>query len=808
VLRAQCALVWERAWPSLAGALLVVALFLGVSWFGVWDIVPPVVRIMGVVLFTLLFVATLLPLAQVRWPSRTRALTRIDQKSGGQHRPASSLDDQLAQSGDDPLTHQLWKVHQARIRAVAQDLHAGIPRSDVPVRDPFALRAIIILGAGVAFFAAGADRLPRISQAFDWSGWRVAAVPARVDAWVAPPAYTRKPPVFLTREGAAADPVTVPAGSIVVVRTSAGELNPTASGDIENTPEETPKPLEKRWVLKGNARLRIDPSQGEAREWVFNVTPDTPPAIAFTAPPQGTVRNILQLSYILNDDYGVASAEAVIEPAEERIASPLARPLYGPPEAKLLLPSGHNRSGKAQTQIDLTAHPWAGAHVRIQAKAVDDRGQTGLSKAVETMLPQRHFNDPVAKALVELRRLLSIDVGNRERVATGLDALSLYPDDFNIAPSVYLGLRSGFWQLANARSDENLREVTAYMWEMALRIEDGDMPNAERDLRAAQQALKEALERGASDEEIKKLTQELRQALNKFLSEMARQAARNGQSNQPLPPNAKILTPQDLMNMLDRLENLARGGSRESAQDMLAQLQNMLDNLAQGNSRSQQGQSGQSEAMRQLEQSIQDLGRTIQEQSELRDRTFQQHQSQIDPSQPEQPQGNSDTLQNMEQQQGALKKQLGELMNKLGQLGLGGNSKFDDAAKAMGQAQGELGKNDAGSAAQSQGQALARLREGAKSLMDQLGQGSGTGQAQGQQGLPGQVAPGQARGGDVDPLGRPIRSRRYDAGDSVRVPGEIQAQRARKILEELRRRLSDPSRPQGELDYLERLIEP
>jgi hypothetical protein len=41
---------------------------------------------------------------------------------------------------------------------------------------------------------------------------------------------------------------------------------------------------------------------------------------------------------------------------------------------------------------------------------------------------------------------------------------------------------------------------------------------------------------------------------------------------------------------------------------------------------------------------------------------------------------------------------------------------------------------------------------------------------------------------------------------TVKIPGDIDVQRARRILEELRRRLGDPSRPQEELDYLERLL--
>ncbi len=38
------------------------------------------------------------------------------------------------------------------------------------------------------------------------------------------------------------------------------------------------------------------------------------------------------------------------------------------------------------------------------------------------------------------------------------------------------------------------------------------------------------------------------------------------------------------------------------------------------------------------------------------------------------------------------------------------------------------------------------------------------------------------------------------------VPHEIDMQRAREILQELRRRLGDQQRPQQELDYIERLL--
>jgi hypothetical protein len=39
------------------------------------------------------------------------------------------------------------------------------------------------------------------------------------------------------------------------------------------------------------------------------------------------------------------------------------------------------------------------------------------------------------------------------------------------------------------------------------------------------------------------------------------------------------------------------------------------------------------------------------------------------------------------------------------------------------------------------------------------------------------------------------------------VPGEIDAQRARRILQELRKRYGESYRPQLELDYIERLLQ-
>ncbi|MBN8957371.1 MAG: DUF4175 family protein, partial [Rhizobiales bacterium] len=97
--------------------------------------------------------------------------------------------------------------------------------------------------------------------------------------------------------------------------------------------------------------------------------------------------------------------------------------------------------------------------------------------------------------------------------------------------------------------------------------------------------------------------------------------------------------------------------------------------------------------------------------------------------------------------------------------------------------------------------AIDAMRKGAQNLAQQMQQGPN---GPGPNGQPGR---GQARAGqDTDPLGRPLRGRDYGDDTTVKVPGEIDVQRARRILEELRKRLADPARPQIELDYIERLL--
>jgi uncharacterized protein (TIGR02302 family) len=224
---------------------------------------------------------------------------------------------------------------------------------------------------------------------------------------------------------------------------------------------------------------------------------------------------------------------------------------------------------------------------------------------------------------------------------------------------------------------------------------------------------------------------------------------------------------------------------------------------------------------------LDELGDMIHQQQDLRDRTFKQGQDKRQQGQPRGGQSRPDQQQNqqpgnsmgdLQKNQQALRDRLNKLLDDLKNRGFGQNGQkgqqgqqgqgqdqmdqLGQAGSAMDEAQGELGDNNADSAVDSQGRALDAMRKGAQSMAQAMQQQMGQGGSPGRAGRLGQPRADQ----DTDPLGRPMRGHDFGDDTTVRVPGEIDVQRARRIIEELRKRFGDFSRSQEELDYIERLL--
>ncbi|HLA21695.1 MAG TPA: DUF4175 family protein, partial [Pseudolabrys sp.] len=243
--------------------------------------------------------------------------------------------------------------------------------------------------------------------------------------------------------------------------------------------------------------------------------------------------------------------------------------------------------------------------------------------------------------------------------------------------------------------------------------------------------------------------------------------------------------------------------------------QSMLENLQMARPGAQ-GEDGEDDMMSALDE----LSDMIRKQQQLRDRTFKEGQNQRGDRQRGQQRGKGQQqFGDLRQDQQGLRDRLNKLLEQLRQRGLGnpgqgqkgqgekgqgenGMDQLGSAGDAMGQAEGELGEGDADGAVGSQGRALEAMRKGAQGLAQSMEQNGMMGQGPGQPRRTGRARANQ----DTDPLGRPLRGRDYGDDVTVKVPGEIDAQRARRILEELRKRFGESARPQLELDYIERLL--
>jgi uncharacterized protein (TIGR02302 family) len=814
--RARGSLFWERLWPALAGLATVIGLFLAFSWAGLWVVLAPVPRAVGLFVFIIMMAAAAFPLLMVRLPSIYDGLRRLDRSTGETHRPATTVADRIAANNHDPVTQALWQAHVERALLSARKFKAGWPSPRLSLRDPMAFRALVVILVVASFFAAGGERVKRVTAAFDWRGV-VAPANFRIDAWVTPPIYTGRAPVMLPglRPGEtaqAASPVAVPAGSQLVIRaTGKVHFDVVRHGGIEDAPAETRTPLpagtqERRLVINKDGSAAVHGVLGSDLVWNFTAIPDRIPNIELIRDPERQARGALRIDYRMDDDYGVVEAKATFALKDDPASDQSRHALFPAPDYALALPQARTRSGTAQTTHDLTEHPWAGAEVVMTLTARDEAANEGRSQPHELTLPQRIFVKPLARALVEQRRILALDTETKPQVLTALDALTIAPERFTPESGVYLGLRSIYHDLEHAKSDDALREVVARLWDMAVQLEDGNVSQAEQALRQAQEALRQALERGASDEELKKLMEQLRAAMDKFLQALAEEMRKNPQQlSRPLDRNTRTLSQQDLKSMLDRLENLARSGNKDAARRLLEELQSMLENLQMARPGAS-GDDGDDDMMSALDE----LGDMIRKQQQLRDKTYRQGQDQRRDRQRGQPGQGDRQMGDLRQDQQGLHDRLNKLLEQLRQRGMGqpgqqGESnemgQLGDAGESMGQAEGQLGESDAEGAVDSQGRALEAMRKGAQGLAQSMQQ---QGMGPGPNGRPGR---GQARAQqDTDPLGRPMRGRDYGDDLTVKVPGEIDAQRARRILEELRKRFGEGFRPQLELDYIERLL--
>ncbi|MEM1382089.1 MAG: TIGR02302 family protein [Pseudomonadota bacterium] len=849
----RSALLAERIAAAFWPCVSIVLFVLGLALFGVFAELTGVWHQAAVWSAVAAFVVLLgWGCYQLRLPSLDEGARRLE--GDGAERPISTMTDQLAAGRDDTFANQLWIAHQRRAAAAADRLRASAPNLRMASRDRWALRlaAPVVLLAGIISAGdAWEARLATLLEAPKAAPTAPDVAPVRVAAaegWATPPSYTGLDTVHLNR-ASALGPLTLPVGSDLVLRVTDVEAVPVLEGPgltgFEGFRSYGGGLHEARAVISDSGRVSITAEGETLADWTISVTPDAPPSIRAPRLPGTTLTGAAEVHFEAEDDYGVVSAWGRIVPPGGEVESK-GLPLE-PLEFALPLPiTGDPRRVADATIQDFSEHPWAGGPVDMTLHAEDGAGQQAVTEVITFELPGKPFTHPLARALVEQRRSLALDFGVADRVLDVLQAVTRAPDEvFDNNHGAYLAVRTAIRRLAFSLGDDRVPEiaptVVELLWLAALSLEEGDLSSALERLRSAEQRLRDALENGTEDD-IRRAIEELRMAMQEYLTEMTRQALQQqqqmGQQQQQQQPGeqGRELTQQDLDEMLDELQRRAESGLRDQARDMLSELSRMLENLQAG--QMQPGQSGQGQ------QQMQALQEMIQRQRDLADRTFdqmrrerregrqggqqgqqpgqmgegqsgeqgergqgqQRGQGQGQGQGPGQGEGGPMGGDDLAAEQEALRRALDELARQLpgGPNGEQLRDALDDAGEAMGEARDDLSQGQNSDAVQDQMDALDRLSDGAEALAQQM-------QQQGQ-GDVNAVGDGRGRGDGrdeprLDPFDRPAGTFGSIDGRNTGVPDRSVLDRAREVLEELRRRAAEPERPRLELDYLDRLLD-
>jgi uncharacterized protein (TIGR02302 family) len=793
-IRAYVSAAWallflERLLPALLPVALVVGGCVAIALFGLPRLLPAWPQLILLILCGLGFLAAVwYGFRGFRLPAQGDAIRRVETDSGFDHRPITHLTDAQASNLIDADSISLWKSYRQRLIASIGIPFLGLPRGTVAAKDPWGLRALVLLVLVISIFVAGDSWQKRLIQAVhpNFSAFAQSDT-SKVEAWLTPPDYTRMPPISLSStvqiESGEAKPLTVPAGSKILAQAEGIGAKATLQANGQSKDFEMLDAITQRieGKIQSGDEIAIEADGDTLAHWPITVVPDQSPSIAFVGNPGQTDRGVLRLDYTAKDDYGISDVKAVIQLNKETL------------ELNMPVPQVDAREIKAYAYQDLTAHPWSGLEVEIRLVARDALGQIGASAPITVTLPERKFYNPVARAIIEQRKKLARDPEQKDTVAEALRGIDAQPEAFDGNVAVFLSLNLAWRRLsADTLSKADLAQIEQVLWDTALALEDGGVSLAMRELRDMQRQLQDALNRGASQEEIERLMNQVQEAMNKYLENMRQQlqeAMKNGQPMQRLSPNGLKLSQKDLNQMLNEARRMAQSGSRESAQQMLDRLQQMLESLQAGIPMPM-GQQGN-----QAQQMMNNMGRMMQRQQQLLEQSFQlqrgQQGQQGDGQQGANGQPQAGAQEKLRQDFGQLMRDFGNMMGDLPQ-GMG------KAEQSMRDAVQNLNKGEFDGASDAQNQALSQMQQSMQSMQQLMQQQAGANRG------PGQRDP-------MDPFGRTTPREDSAGGNSVnttgvKVPDQSEMERARQIFEELRERRNDPERPRDERDYLDRLL--
>ena len=761
-------LLWERLWNRFWPAVSVVAFFAALALFNLPNILGPLL-LLGAFAVALA-VALLLRISHsFSFPSRENVERRIEQASQLEHRPLQTLHDTPA---DGSLS--LWHEHRAQAARAAQQLKIYKPQPEVARHDRWKLRyialAFLIAGLSVAQRDAGARLYQAVTPDFSVL---VDKQTIALDFWITPPEYTHEATVFLatSKQGLVThdSALTVPAGSMLKMRLSGLRFAPRLSyGEQKFTVTEVaPRNYTFEMPLKQSGTLSLGTWFTRLGQWTLTVPQDKPPAVSISKI-EPTSRGTTKITYKATDDYGVTKLTGLVAVDGKAYSFDI--------------PPTNSPADTSYTE-DLTSNPSAGQTASIWLEAADGAGHKTDSKPVSFVLPERHFNSPLAQRIIaERKSLLTPNMTPDRRAIAGrladiADNPSLYKGNIGI----FMSLGSAARRLVYDKSDTATASVAELLWDVALKIEDSGLSLAQRELSDALQKLSQALnDKGTSKAQLQDMLDDLKKKMQQYMQALAlnmQQKLRQGQKMPVLSPEMaqKFMKSLDINKLLAQMNALGQANSREDLQKLADSLKNSVDNLDMN--KFNEMQEKQAKEMQEL-QNLQDI---IHKQQSLFDKTNKTD----DPA----------DMKSIQQEQAVIRGELGDSLHKLSDTGTEIPDNFAKADQAMKGSAEALGKGEAQQSLPLQKTALDELQKGLDKAIKKMAEGM-------QMSLLSSGGEEGNFGEGYDPLGRS-----NNAQEDIKLPDEKERRRVQEIIEELRHRSNEPTREKVERDYIDRLLD-
>lgn len=771
---------------------------------------------LGIGAFVVIVIAGLYGAYVFQRPLFSVAVHMVDQTLP--NRPISFLSNaSYTTHGSTPDTDALWHRHLLSLKTEAETVAPAQVVIGLAHHDRMGLSLIAVLVAAVGLLFGNFGAPTSLSQTP--SSQTIAA--ASWEGWITPPQYSGLPTLYLN-ELRDLDQLEALQNSVVDIRLYGNLTEQSVAQTVAETAPQSGQDGGKhvQFLIGQTGTLTIDDTT-----WVIALRPDNAPVISTLGQFQTEFFGETTLEFRAQDDFGVTAVTAELQLDLGQVDRRFG--LAADPDFEQLvqfdLPMPFNGQTRDFVQAWVEDHsksPMAHLPVTLTLIARDQSEQAGQSTIAIPKLPARKFFDPMAAAAIELRRDLLWSRDNAQPVARMIRALTYDAQGTFRKESDYLSLRTILRELERAIDSETLAvarpELAQALWDFAISLEEGDVDDALERMRAAQDRLSQAMKNGASDTEIERLMQELRNANENYLRQLRQQAERDRRDNpdrdfaQGSPQDMMQMDQADLQAMMDRIQELMEQGRMAEAQQALEELQQMMENMqvAQG------GQGGQGQGS-----PMDDLSQTLRDQQQLSDDAFQQLQDQFAPQGNQQGnqqgQGQGQGQESGQQDSEGAKPSLADrqaqltddlergrsrLPNIANQAGRDGAQALDEAQDAMRRAEQALREGDLDRALDEQADAMETLREGLRNMDRALAETNSDQQGQGQ-------AANDQGGDQRDPLGRPQGRDGRSGTAQATGPAQDFVRQAQELLGEIRKRANDNQRPDVERDYLKRLLD-